>query len=152
MDFRLDLDTRDLAREGILTLSQDGGLGTAVVLSLFLNARADVDDPLPDPNSEDLGGYWADALSSLPEDRYGSRLWTFRRSTNTSQTRTEMQDAANEALKWLRDDGIARDVTVEVLPHDIDPTAVQINVVVIEETGREQAFAFVWDLVRGELQ
>lgn len=165
-DFRLDPETRDLAREGQLTLAEDGGLGTAVILSLFLDARANADDPLPDPNSEDRGGWWGNALASLSRwfsrsttgsgasssYEIGSRLWTFRRSKNTAQTRTEMRDACVEALEWLRDDGIAREVNVDVVTHDSDPNAVQINVLVVEETGREQAFAFVWDLIRGRLQ
>jgi phage gp46-like protein len=152
MDFRLDPETRDLAREGVLTLAEDGGLSTAVILSLFLNARASIDDPLPDPNSDDRGGYWADVLASVAGDRTGSRIWTFQRSKNTAETRTQIRDAAIESLKWLHEDGIARTVTVEVNAHDSDPAAIQIDVVVVEESGREQAFAFVWDLVRGELQ
>ena len=143
-DFRLDPENRDLAREGSLALAEDGGLGTAVILSLFLNARANADDPLPDPNSQDRGGWWAGPI--------GSRLWTFRRSTNTAKTRSEMWDACVEALEWLREDGIARDVKVEVVPHDTDPSAVQINVIVTEETGSEQAYSFVWDLVRGRFE
>lgn len=99
--FDLALDGADLARES--------GLRSAVVLSLFLDRRADNDD-LPEGDSNDLRGWWADALTDKP---VGSKLWLLRRSKQTDNVAQRAREYAEEALAWLIDDRMVTRVTVQ---------------------------------------
>jgi phage gp46-like protein len=96
----------DLALNATGALAGDDALQTAVVLSLFTDARA-----RPDDGAEgDRRGWVGDAFS--PEDRYGSRLWLLRREKQTEETRRRAEDYANEALAWLVEAGLATSVSV----------------------------------------
>lgn len=101
----------DIALEQF-ALAADDGLETAVILSLFTDARASDDDPLPFGES-DRRGWWADAFPSVDRDRIGSRLWLLRREKQTQDTLNRAREYAEEALDWLIADGVARSVEVE---------------------------------------
>lgn len=89
------------------------GLETAVILSLFLDARARDDDPLPDGGT-DRRGWWADDASPMTDgDRTVSRLWLLSREKTLPEVLRRAHDYAFEALIWLVDDGIARAVDVD---------------------------------------
>jgi phage gp46-like protein len=96
----------DLALNATGALASDDALQTAVVLSLFLDARA-----RPDDGAEGHRRGWVgDAFT--PEDRVGSRLWLLKREKHTEETRRRAEDYANEALAWLVDAGLASSVSV----------------------------------------
>lgn len=75
-------------RHGGGDLVAENTLRTAVILSLFLDRRADDDDVLPN-GSNDRRGWWADTVAPMTEygiggglasgDRIGSRLWLLSR-------------------------------------------------------------------------
>ncbi|OHD24772.1 MAG: hypothetical protein A2Y38_07780 [Spirochaetes bacterium GWB1_59_5] len=88
------------------------GLRTAVILSLFLDRRAEPDDEIPD-GTGDLRGWWGDAYAETPGDRIGSRLWLLAREKQLPQVVRRAEEYAREALQWLLDDGIATAVEVE---------------------------------------
>tara|TARA_R110002110_G_scaffold64634_8_gene178592 strand:+ start:2948 stop:3412 length:465 start_codon:yes stop_codon:yes gene_type:complete len=96
---------------GALDASAD--LETAVVLSLFTWARADVDDPLP--VAGDRKGWHGDldgeALHGLK--RVGSKLWLLSRELQTESTRGRAVEYAQAALAWLRADGVASRIDVD---------------------------------------
>lgn len=96
----------DLVLQGSGAIAADDGLGTAVILSLFLDGRARADD-----GAEDRRGWLGDAFA--PEDRIGSRLWLLTRERQSEETRRRAEDYAAEALAWLVADGLAADVTVQ---------------------------------------
>lgn len=98
--FDLALDGADLARES--------GLRTAVILSLFLDRRVDSDD-LQDGDANDLRGWWADALTDKP---VGSKLWLLRRRKQSNNVAQRAKEYAEEALDWLIEDRVAKQVTV----------------------------------------
>lgn len=80
-----------------------GGIVTAVLLSLFVDARADADEV---PEHVSRRGYWAD-----PE--WGSKLWlVFLRKADNAALRFAQQ-ACERALDWMIEDGVAESVTVE---------------------------------------
>ncbi len=94
-------------------LAAEDGLTTAVVLSLFLDARAQDDDTLPD-NSGDPRGWWADTVApAVDGDRVGSRLWLLHREKQLPEVLRRARTYAAEALQWLVDDGVARAVDVQ---------------------------------------
>ena len=92
-----------------LGLVEDAGLDTAVILSLFVDRRANDDDVLPgDPS--DKRGWWADAFPVAPNDRVGSRLWLLSREKQLQSVLNRAQEYAQEALQWMLDDGVANSV------------------------------------------
>lgn len=115
MDILLDFDgqllTGDIRQIGA-DLAPDNGLKTAVVISLFTDARALADDELP-PGQADPRGWWGDLLAGIDADKIGSRRWLYTREKQTAETARKIREADEEALAWLVEDGIAAAVTVE---------------------------------------
>lgn len=92
-------------------LASDTGLQTAVIISLFADRLANEDDTLPD-GGDDRRGWWGDSLAEVDGDRIGSRLWLLAREKHLPSVAARARQYAAEALQWLVDDGIARDVVV----------------------------------------
>lgn len=115
MDVLLDFDGTLLAgdiRQIGADLEADDGLKTAVVISIFTDARALNDDELPEGQT-DRRGWWGDMLADVDADKIGSRRWLYFREKQTPETARKIREADEEALAWLVDDGIAQRVTVE---------------------------------------
>lgn len=91
-------------------LQSGNDLSTAVLISLFTDRIAHVDDIIPD-GTTDPRGWWADD----PAYPIGSRLWLLTRAKQTSETLARAQDYIAEALQWLIDDGVVArfGITVE---------------------------------------
>lgn len=87
----------------------DKNLIRTVVISLFTWRRAGPDDPVDD---EERYGWWGDSFPRVADDRIGSRLWLLRRVKLTGQTQRDAEFYANEALRWLVDDGQVLDIAV----------------------------------------
>lgn len=102
--------TFDLALDGP-DLTTDTGLRTAVIVSLFADARARDDDSIPD-GSDDRRGWWADAFADISGDAFGSRMWLLGREKQIDATLVRAQEYAEDALQWLVADGVARSVSV----------------------------------------
>ena len=104
-------------------LSPESTLRTAVILSLFLDRRANDDDVIPD-GSTNRRGWWADTIAPMTsygigggaesEDRIGSRLWLLSREKQLSSVLEKAKFYAEEALAWLVEDGEATAVSVDV--------------------------------------
>lgn len=91
-------------------LLADDSLYTAVVISLFTDARARAEDELPpELDGEDRRGYWGDGLEG---ESVGSRLWLLAREKDTARVRARAEQYAREALAWLVSEGLARAVDV----------------------------------------
>lgn len=78
-------------------LQLDGGLETAVLLSLF---------------SGSAGGWWGDEFADVPGDVFGSTLYAVERATATPPTIRDAKERAEPALAWLVTDGVADSVSV----------------------------------------
>lgn len=96
----------------IFSDDRESALTRAVLISLFTWRRALTDDPVDD---EELFGWWGDSYPDIADDRIGSRLWLLRRVKLTDATQRDAEFYANEALRWLLDDGhvIAIEITSE---------------------------------------
>lgn len=121
------------------SLAQDDGLVTAVIHSLFCDARALDDDELP-PGETDRRGWPGDALVLPQGDHYGSRLWLLRRSKQTQQTLNRAREYALEALRWMREDGVADRIEVEALI--VRSGVLGLNVTIYAPTQRELRLQF----------
>jgi phage gp46-like protein len=121
-------------------LASDPGIGTAVIISLFTDQRAEDDDVLPDDavgpfgiskkGSGDRRGWFGDFLTAAAADvlpgqpyptpryRIGSRLWLYRRRKMTDDLPGLIQQDAARALQWLVDDGIATEIQTSAVATD----------------------------------
>ncbi|MGE4323395.1 MAG: phage GP46 family protein [Sphingobium sp.] len=129
-------------------LATDDGLRTAVVISLFTDARARDDDPLPDAGA-DRRGWWGDCANADPNDRIGSRLWLLASAKVTQDTAIRARDYCREALAWMVTDGIAAAVDVDctLLPVDAGRRSggLAIRIAITRPGGARQAIDFLWD-------
>lgn len=83
-------------------LLADGGLESAVMLSLFTGRRVD-----------GQRGWWGDTVAVVPGDEFGSRLWTLSREVDRPTVlRACAEEYASEALAWLVEDQVAERVDV----------------------------------------
>jgi len=88
-------------------LVTDAGLESAVVLSLFLDRRAENDDVI---DGDDKRGWWADGIDG-DGDLIGSRLWQLSRAKTRADVLPLAEEFAEEALEWMLEDGVAKSVT-----------------------------------------
>lgn len=125
-------------------LASDPGLETAVMLSLFLDRRAENDDVPPSGDPEDRRGWWADQFLEPEGDRIGSRLWLLDRSARRSEVARRYEEYAREALAWMVEDRVVQQVDVTTELTD----SVLLVVIGLARPGRETVtlrFARVWD-------
>ena len=149
LEFSASSREADLVVEGA-DLKVDDSLQTAILVSLFTNARADVDARLPTEDS-DRRGWWGDTFAPVEGDQIGSRLWLLRREKLTGQLATQATREAERALVWLIEDGIAADV--EVTSEIQKPGWLLLQVVVVRPDASRVEFqhAFVWEGVASGL-
>lgn len=95
----------DLQRNADGSLRDDDGLETVVVISLFTDARATVEDGL-EPG-DDPRGYWADAYDEEQGLNIGSKLWLLERETITAESLKLAETYASDSLAWMIADGVA---------------------------------------------
>ena len=113
-------------------IATDGGLETAVFLSLFTDARAEDSDELPTGETS-RRGWWGDAFPTVTGDRWGSRLWLLARSKRTVETLRRAEQYAREALAWLLVDKVAS--RVDVMAEAVGGDMLGFSVAVYRPTG-----------------
>jgi phage gp46-like protein len=91
-------------------IETDKGLGTSVIVSLFTDRRADIED---NPDNGDRKGWWGDLLSDIEDDKIGSKLYLLDRSKATNQTVIKAKEYIFEALEWMIEDGIAEEIDID---------------------------------------
>jgi phage gp46-like protein len=84
-----------------------------VEISLFSWARAETGDELP-VASDGPRGFWGAQFGTNGNDNFGSRLWLLERSKDTPKNRERARMYASEALQWIRKEGLAESVSVEL--------------------------------------
>lgn len=126
----------DVARAGD-GLARDDTLRTAIIVSLFTDARARPDDALPSGEAE-RRGWVGDALAE-DGDRIGSRLWLLRRAKQTEETRRRAVDYSREALAWIVARGLGRAVNVSA--EWIAPGFLGLSIAVVMPDGRAETYA-----------
>jgi phage gp46-like protein len=107
----------------------DGGLQTAVYISLFTDAF--------DPDSGD-GGYWGDTVDDQPT---GSLLWTLARAVITPDLPRRIEEICADALQWLIDAGIAQ--AVDVAAAITSQFTVAYTVSIVQSSASTQ-YSFNW--------
>ena len=100
-------------------------LSRAVVISLFTWQRASQTDEV---DNDQRMGWWGDTFAENKGDKIGSKLWLLLRQKITEETLNRAQEYAYESLKWLIDDGICSDITVNVERDEDDPNRINLDV------------------------
>jgi phage gp46-like protein len=109
-------------------------LQTAVMLSLFTDRQARLDDVIPD-GSMDARGWWGGP-------NIGSRLWLLERAKATEATRQQAQDYIAEALQWLIDDGVVARFEIEA--GYARTGRLEARVIAHRQNGAAHAMNFQW--------
>lgn len=132
----IEYDNGDITREN--------GIETAVLMSLFTDARASIEDDLPDPENEDRRGWWGDQISVEEGDAIGSKLWLLARNKTDQQTMIRAEAYTKEALQWLIDDGISikNEVFVERINRADNSATIAIQIKIYQKDGNEIAMKF----------
>ena len=110
-----DIDEADLVL-GNGDLERDGGLGTAVLLSLFSDRRADIDDEY---DNDDRKGWWGDNIAETEGDQIGSKIWLLSRSKATQENIEKLQLYAFEALEWMIEDEVVTKIETEAYSYGL---------------------------------
>lgn len=92
-------------------LAIDEGLETAVIISLFTDARAQPDDVITD-GSGDPRGWWGDSVANENDDETGSRLWLLEREKQQTQVLERAEQYARESLQWMVEDQVVDSINV----------------------------------------
>ena len=100
-------------------------LSRAVVISLFTWQRASQSDEV---DNDQRMGWWGDTFAENKGDKIGSKLWLLLRQKITEEALNRAQEYAYDALKWLIDDGICSDITVNVERDEDDPNRINLDV------------------------
>lgn len=144
------VDATLLPREGALELDlllvlgdleHETTLRTAVLLSIFCDARATPDE-LRRHGGDDARGYWGDVLALVEDDEWGSKLWLLLRESQTAETLNRAKRYLEDALAWIIEDGIAR--TVSVITAWYGQGRMKITIQSTKPDGVPSRFDFVW--------
>lgn len=141
-DIRLVYDNTKMHCDWVITdgdLDTDGDLETAVLLSLFTNARAP-DGTKPPNGSTDLGGCWIDSVEGYS---MGSLLWTIEGAKKVGNSLlTHARTICEQALQWLIDDGVVGGVTVQT--SWLNAGALNIGIRLTKPDGADVSFRYAW--------
>jgi phage gp46-like protein len=116
----------------------------SVVISLFTNRRANIDDELP---GDKRFGWWGDTFPVIDNDRIGSRLWLLDRGKLTTETVERAKEYAEESLQWLLDDNVAESITVVSERQSLDRLAVGVIITRGDKSKVSIRFQNVWDYI-----
>lgn len=149
-DIRSQFDVTALAADWMLVssgLDVSRDLETAVILSLFTDARAGPDDKLP--QGSDARGWWADWQGEEIHGvaRVGSRLWLLAREKQTEEVRLRAEFYAREALQWLLDQKVADSLSLSARWVRTGVLALDIKIVRQGATHEIQPFEWAWDQI-----
>jgi phage gp46-like protein len=144
MDLKIDFDESnqiDLLFDAN-DLKTEDGLRTALIISLFTEARVETNE-IP-PGESDPAGWWGDAFPDVDGDAIGSRLWLLRREKNTAETRARAEEYARAALKWLIEDGIVSAIDVTVTKESREQALIAVRISRPSQTDVNMRFSFAW--------
>lgn len=160
-DLRLTFDSATAAFDLVLSgsaqtgydLEGDQGLFTAVVISLFTDARAHDDDSLPDdrpgqPEAEkDRRGWWGDGLTADADASgpMGSRLWLLWREKDLPAVVARAQQYAEESLAWLSPLGYVVSVSASAIRVESRHIGISVSVAQAGQDVAGRAWVFEYD-------
>jgi len=134
----------DLDRDGA-NIQTDDGLDTAVLISLFTNARAEASDVKA---GSSLGGWWGDDYGFTDGDREGSRLWAlFQTGKIDERLRKKAYALIDEALAWMIQDGIVDRIEKEI--DEISPGMIAVRIGLFRPGDLAPSWVRAWEVSYG---
>ena len=122
--------------EGDLETGQD--LETACLVSLFSDLLA-TPDFTPTDGTADRRGWWADPYSEVS---LGSSIWQLERAKKTRATLGDARRYALDALQWLLDDGVVKQIFCNTMW--LNSTMLGIAIALVKPDGTRTRFMFGW--------
>lgn len=119
-------------------LFPDNGLATAVLISLFTDARAPSAIALPQGETT-MRGWWGD----LAQRTTGSLLWLIFREKMVPEVAERAREYTETALGWMIEEGFCEkvEVTATLMP----PQSLQLIIKIYR--GQAKAYSYLWDAV-----
>lgn len=121
-------------------MMKDGGLASAVFISVFTDARSPSVTLLPLGENE-LKGWWGDLDQDITT---GSLLWLVQREKALPEVAAQAREYIKDSLEWLVDDNIASIVAID--SQIIKPQSLQIIIKI--HRGSSKEFAYLWEAVK----
>lgn len=115
------------------------GLETAIIVSLGTDARAPA-STVQTPSRR--RGWVGNILTADSGRQLGSLLWTFKQARLTPAVLNDLGVAAENALSWMIEDGLAKSVQASVSKTDL--RSVSVNILIVTPEGKELRYAFLW--------
>lgn len=93
-------------KDGDLVLSDSLHMSVILSIASFCRNESYEGAAILEPS---IGGWWADSINEIP---IGSRLWTLFRNKLDKVNLDNANELVKESLKWMVDDGVAKEVNV----------------------------------------
>ncbi|MBS1015400.1 phage GP46 family protein [Acetobacter persici] len=131
-----DIDIASINSNQKVDVETGQDLITAIQISLLSDRAAEADWTY----SLDKRGWWGDADNDRP---LGSKLWTlaYLPAANTQTYLGRAEGYAIEALSWLIDDGICKDVDCDASYADSD---LMLNITLTKADNSTLQYAYLW--------
>lgn len=102
------------------------GFDTTILLSLFLERRADSSEMAP---AERRRGWWGNVIADNEGFEVGSKLWLLEQSRMTQKAINNSEDWAQESVDWFVEDSILRSVSAESIQQSTDALLIEVTLV-----------------------
>jgi phage gp46-like protein len=90
-------------------LEKDYSFGTTIALSIIGRRRATAAEVA---TPENRGGWIGNILADVAGFEAGSKGWLLRQSRMRSNTHASMKNYHQEALEWMKEDGLAKEIII----------------------------------------
>lgn len=134
-------------------LDDSDPIGTAMIVALMTDRRADPSDELPDPDDSDLRGWWGDTDAEAIHGGWpiGSRLWLLARTAIRSRgyrkgaTLSLVEQYAFEALYPFVDCGLGTQIVVKATRNGLGRIDLEATLIRDGRRNVSLRFADLWD-------
>lgn len=116
------------------------GFETAILVSLFTNARRDESDI---SNPLNRGGWIGNWRTAKRPRELGGLCWTVEHERLTREVLNIARENAKNALAWMIDDGLCRNV--EVMTEPQNQSKIQYNIAITSRDGIKYDYIYLWD-------
>ena len=120
-------------------LESTAGMETALIVSLFTDARASADNVATPQNRR---GWVGNILTTNIGRSLGSVLWVYEQSRITQNILNQIKVAAQESLDWLVEDNIAKTVLVSI--QEVRTRGIVIEINIQTPQGKNQRYSAIW--------
>lgn len=119
-------------------LASGDDLQTAILISIFSDREADLDDVIPDGTGDPRG--WIGDVDQ--QYKIGSRIWLLERAKQTQETLRLANDYIAQSLQWLIDDEVV--ASFEITTEWTRAGMLGASVTAYQKSGATQALNFSW--------